>query len=190
MRYEMRFAGTGGQGIILAGLVVAEAGCSEGFNVAHAQNYGPEVRGGTSASEVIFSDEEIDYPETLELDILLALTRRACDQNISSMKSDGLIIANADFIDAVSWAKVVRIPFTSEAKKVMKDQRFANILAIGTLSVFCPLLSTASLTKAIRKRAPASTTELNLAAFQEGVQLARKVKESFKVKEVDGMTEV
>lgn len=190
MRYEMRFAGTGGQGIILSGLVVAEAGCYEGFHVAQAQNYGPEVRGGTSASEVILSDEEIDFPETLELDILLALTKRACDQNISAMKPDGLVIANADFIDAVQWPKVIRIPFTSEAKKTMKDQRYANILAIGALSVFCPLVSAASLIKAITRRTPPSFTEINLAAFQEGLQLAQKVKESFKVKEVDGIIEV
>jgi len=190
MRYEMRFAGTGGQGIILAGLVVAEAGCYEGFNVAQAQNYGPEVRGGTSASEVILSDEDIDYPETLELDILLALTKKACEQNISLMKPDGLIIANADYIDTVQWPRVVRVPFTSEAQQKMKHQRYANILALGTLSEFCPHISSDSLIRAIEKRTPAHFKDINLAAFQEGLKLARAVRGYFKVNPVNGIIEV
>lgn len=75
MRIEIRLAGSGGQGLITAGVILAEAaGIHEGKYVAQTQSYGPEARGGASRAEVIVSDEPIHYPRAQKLDILLAMT--------------------------------------------------------------------------------------------------------------------
>jgi len=81
-RYEIRIAGSGGQGIVLAGIILAKAAILDGRYVVQSQRYGPEMRGGKSISEVIVSDMGIDYPRVLKLDLLIALTQAACDQNI------------------------------------------------------------------------------------------------------------
>ncbi len=189
MRYDIRIAGAGGQGVILAGLILAEAGVFEGHHVAHTQNYGPETRGGTSNSDVVFSDEEIDYPRTLELDILLALNQRACDENLSHMKPEGILIIDADLVEKVLWGRVVKAPFSAQAKK-LGDSRMANLIALGTLTPYCPLVSAASLQKAIQKRMPASTAEVSMAAFGEGLKTGQHLKNTLQFNEIEGAIEV
>ena len=190
MRYEIRLAGSGGQGVIMAGLVLAEAGIFEGYHVIQTQNYGPEARGGTSVSEVIFSDAEIDYPKTLGLDILIAFDQRACDENLHDMKPEGLIMVDADLVDKVFWGKVVRVPFSRWSQKKYKEPKFANVLALGALAPFCVWFSTRSLRKAIVKRMPQGTVPSNLAAFQKGIELARSLKKSLIFQEIEGSVEV
>ena len=190
MRYEIRLAGSGGQGVIMAGLILAEAGIIEGYHVAQTQDYGAEARGGTSASEVILSDAEIDYPRALGLDILLAFNQRACDENLPNMKPEGLAMVDADLVDKVFWGQVVRVPFSRWSQKKYKDQRFANVLALGALTPFCAWFSPHSLRKAIAKRIPQGAVLPNLAAFQEGIKLARSLKKSLIFQEIEGSVEV
>jgi len=190
MRYEIRLAGSGGQGVILAGFILAEAGVFEKHYVVHTQNYGPETRGGTSVSEVIFSDTEIDYPRTLGLDILLALDQRACDENLPDMKPEGLVIIDSDLVEKVFWGKVVRVPFSGWAQKKFKEQKVANMLALGALVPFCAWVSSRSLRKALNKRIPPGIAQLNLSAFREGLRLARRLKKSLKFYEIEGTIEV
>ena len=83
-RYEIRLSGSGGQGLVLAGIILAEAaGIYEGKNVVQTVSYGPAARGGTSRADVVISDEEIDYPKAMGLDILLAMNQMACDESSS-----------------------------------------------------------------------------------------------------------
>ena len=84
--YEVRLAGTGGQGAILAGILLAEAAIRDGKNVAQTQSYGPEARGGASRSEVIISDDEIHYPKVIQAHITLCMSQEACDRYGSQMK--------------------------------------------------------------------------------------------------------
>ena len=74
MRTEFRLSGSGGQGILLAGIVLSEAAILEDLNVSQTQSYGPEARGGSSKAEVVISDTDIDYPKNTDPDYLLALT--------------------------------------------------------------------------------------------------------------------
>ncbi|MEA3375983.1 MAG: 2-oxoacid:acceptor oxidoreductase family protein, partial [Chloroflexota bacterium] len=79
-RYEVRLAGTGGQGTILAGIILAEAAIREGKNVVQTQSYGPEARGGASRSEIVISEGEIDHPKVLEPNVTLCMSQEACDR--------------------------------------------------------------------------------------------------------------
>ena len=190
MRYEIRLAGSGGQGIALAGVVLAEAGVLQGHYVVNTQNYGPEARGGSSISEVILGDVEIDYPKTLELDLLLALNQKACDENLCDMKPQGLVIVDSGLVDTALWGKVLRVPLSRRAQAKFNEPRFANMVALGTLVPFCPWVSSRSLSKAMANRTPPKTLQMNISAFQIGLRLGRRLRASVKFEEIEGAIEV
>lgn len=176
-RYEIRIAGSGGQGIVLAGIMLAEAAILDGRYVAQSENYGPEARGGNSISEVIVSDEEIDYPQAVELDVLVALTREACVRNLPAMKEGGLVIVDSSLVRWVPWDKVARLPFQQIATNT-GERRAINMAALGAVASLCPIVSSASLVKVMAKRLPASKVEANRLAFNEALQATDKLKDT------------
>lgn len=173
-RYEIRVAGSGGQGIILAGIMLAEAAILDGRYVAQSQSYGAEVRGGISVSEVILSDVEIDYPRALELDLLTALTQETCDRNLPNLKAEGLVIVDSDLVHRVLWGKVVSLPFGQIARGV-GEERAINMAALGAVVSFCPSVSRDSLAKVMAKRLPSAKVAANLQAFDEALKLAHNL---------------
>src|SRR5512136_1515261 len=112
-RYEIRLSGSGGQGLILMGIILAEAiGVYDGKYVAQTQSYGPEARGGSSKAEVIVSDEEIDYPKAIRLDLLLAMNQRSCDDYYKDLKPGGILIVDSTYVTQIPVAQAFQIPFT------------------------------------------------------------------------------
>jgi len=96
-RYELRFSGAGGQGLITAGIILAEAASIiEGKHAVQSQSYGPEARGGASKSEVIISDAPIDYPKATIVDACLAMTQEAADKYANGIKKGGLLLIDSD----------------------------------------------------------------------------------------------
>ncbi|RLC89501.1 MAG: 2-oxoacid:ferredoxin oxidoreductase subunit gamma, partial [Chloroflexi bacterium] len=106
-RYEVRLAGTGGQGAILAGILLAEAAVRDGKNVVQTQSYGPEARGGASRAEVVISDGEIHYPKVLQADITLCMSQEACDRYGKRMRRGGLLILDADHVTRAPTTRAV-----------------------------------------------------------------------------------
>src|SRR5512136_221743 len=101
-RYEIRFSGAGGQGLILAGVIMAEAASIyQGIQATQSQSYGPEARGGASKSEVIISDGEIDYPKAECLDLQLALTQEAFDKYHEDLRPGGWLVIDSDAVAKV-----------------------------------------------------------------------------------------
>ena len=99
MRKDIRIAGFGGQGIILAGIVIGKAATlHDNLNAVQTQSYGPEARGGASKTEVIISDEEIDYPKVQEPDIFVALSQEGLDTYLHDLKDGGILIMDPDMI--------------------------------------------------------------------------------------------
>ncbi len=190
MRYEVRLAGAGGQGLVLAGIVLAEAALMDGHIVIHSQNYGPEARGGNSISEVIISDEEIDYPRALGLDILVALNQRACNENVQDMKPTGLVIVDSTPVKKVLWGRVLRVPIQREADHVFKDPRVVNMLALGVLTPFCPMVSEGAMTKAISLRMPAASRERSLEAYKAGLENGKELQSGTHFHELEDAIEV
>ncbi len=106
-RYEIRLAGSGGQGLILAGIILAEAaGVYDGKFVCQTQSYGPEARGGASKAEVVISDAEIDYPKAIQPDVLLAMNQKSLDAFSSDLKPGGLLLVDADLVLEVPASRV------------------------------------------------------------------------------------
>ncbi|MEW5807499.1 MAG: 2-oxoacid:acceptor oxidoreductase family protein [Acidobacteriota bacterium] len=175
-RYEIRLSGSGGQGLILAGVILGEAaGIHDGKNVVQTQSYGPEARGGASRSDVIISDYEIYYPKTMKLDLLLALTKEAYDKYRGDLKDNGLLIVDSwDFKEAPENA--VFLPMVREARETLKKPMVGNIIALGVIAELSGIVSKEALTKTVLERVPKGTEEINCQALELGYSLARQFK--------------
>jgi len=174
-RYDIRLSGSGGQGLILMGIILAEAiGLYEGKFVAQTQSYGPEARGGSSKAEVVVSDAEIDYPKALKLDLLLGMNQKSCDDFYMDLKPDGLLVVDSTFVTQTPIAKAFEIPFTRIAREKLGKAMAANIVALGAISKLTSIVSPRSLEKALLARAPKGTEQLNRQALKDGMTAARK----------------
>lgn len=185
-RYEIRLSGSGGQGLVLAGIILAEAaGIYEGKNVVQTVTYGPAARGGTSRADVVVSDTEIDYPKAMGLDILLAMNQMAADESVSDLKPVGVLVVDSKLVTQVTYPRVVKIPFTQIAREKCGREQMANIVALGTLSQLIPVIppgagvvSPESMKAAVLDRIPKGTEKLNQLAFEEGVKAAVEIQKS------------
>jgi 2-oxoglutarate ferredoxin oxidoreductase subunit gamma len=174
-RYEIRLSGSGGQGLILMGIILAEAvGIYEGKFVAQTQSYGPEARGGSSKSEVIVSEEEIDYPKAMRLDLLLAMNQKACDEFYPDLKPEGILIVDSTFVTQLPVPKAYRIPFTRIAREKFNREVVANIIALGALTQLTPVVSPKAVEAAVLARVPKGTEKLNRDALRAGIAAAKK----------------
>ena len=179
-RYEIRLSGSGGQGLILMGIILAEAvGIYDGKYVAQTQNYGPEARGGSSKSEVIVSDEEIDYPKAMKLDLLLAMNQKSCDEFFPDLKSEGTLIVDSTFVAQLPTPKAFQIPFTRIAREKFKREVVANIIALGALSQLTPIVSAKAIELAVLARVPRGTEKLNRDALRAGMNAAKQAKKAW-----------
>lgn len=176
-RYEIRLGGSGGQGIILMGIILAEAiGIYDGKFVAQTQSYGPEARGGSSKSEVIVSDDEIDYPKAMKPDLLLAMNQKSCDEFYPDLKSDGLLIVDSTFVTQLPTPKAYQVPFTRIAREKFKREMVANIIALGALTELTPVVSRKAVESAVLARVPKGTEKLNRDALKAGMAAAKQAK--------------
>jgi len=177
-RFEIRLSGSGGQGLILAGIVLAEAaGVYDGKYVAQSQSYGPEARGGASKAEVVISDEEIDYPMATRPDLLLAMNQSACDAYYHDLKPEGMLVVDSTFVTNTPTTKAVRIPFTQLARQQLGREMAANIVALGALATLTKIVSPEALETAVLSRVPPGTEDLNRRALQLGSRMAQEILE-------------
>lgn len=175
-RYDIRLSGSGGQGLILMGIILAEAiGIYDGKYVAQTQSYGPEARGGSSKAEIVVSDEEIDYPEALRLDLLLAMNQKSCDDYYMDLKPDGILIVDSTFVKQVPIPRAYQIPFTQMARDMFKREMVANIIALGAISGLTSIVSVSAIQAALLARVPKGTEKLNRSALRAGIKAAKKV---------------
>lgn len=174
-RYEIRLAGVGGQGLLLAGLILAEAAAVyENKNAVQSQSYGAEARGGPSLSDVIVAEGDIDFPKVMAPDLLVALSQDAADRHVPLVKKEGLIIVDVPNVDRIATdRKVLRLPITGVAKEAT-GRPVASIVALGVLAVLTGVVSRDSIRQAVLARAPKGTEEMNLKALEAGFALAER----------------
>lgn len=166
---EIRLSGSGGQGLLLCGIILAEAAILDGKNAVQTQSYGPEARGGASKSEVIISDDDIYYPKVRKPDIFLALTQEAYDKYVGSVKENGIIIVDQSVkVSDVKCACIHSLPILDTAKNVVGKAMVANIVALGTINRITGLVSPEALENAVLSRVPKGTEDLNRKALEAG----------------------
>lgn len=178
-RYDIRLSGSGGQGLILMGIILAEAiGIHDGKFVAQTQSYGPEARGGSSKAEVVVSDQEIDYPKALKLDLLLAMNQKSCDDYYMDLKPQGILIVDSTFVNQVPVPRAFQIPFTRIAREKFTREMVANIIALGAISRLTPIVSAKAIEAAVLARVPKGTEKLNRDALRAGINAAKKIEKT------------
>ncbi len=173
---QIRLSGSGGQGLILAGIILAAAAIRDGYHVIQTQSYGPEARGGASVAEVIIGSDPIDYPHVEKADILLALTQQACDKFLPGVSEKGLVVLDLQLVETVpeTGAAVLRLPIVQTARSEVGREMVANIVALGALNSAAGLVTWTSLEEAVGERVPAEFFELNKRALEAGRILATR----------------
>lgn len=183
MNKEVRLSGSGGQGIILAGIILAEAGIIDGKNVLQTQSYGPEARGGASKAEVIIGEEDIDYPKVISPDIVLAMTQESANKYATTLKESGIILVDSTYVTNLpSYKNIYQIPITKIAKNEVGREIVSNMVALGALVGLTGVVTYEALQKAVLARIPKGTEELNKKAlnlgYEAGLELAESGKKS------------
>lgn len=167
MKKEIRICGFGGQGIVLAGVILGEAASRAGFEAVQTQSYGPESRGGAARSEVVISTEPIDYPRVSRADVLIALSQASYDSYVGEMAEDGTVVVDGDLVQAKGTDAV---PFTTTAEHVGR-KIVANMVMLGYLAALLDLVPQDVLEDTVMDNIPAGTEELNRRALQAGREL-------------------
>jgi 2-oxoglutarate ferredoxin oxidoreductase subunit gamma len=173
VKIEIRLAGTGGQGVILASVILAEAaGVHEGYEVVQTQSYGPEARGGASKADVIISSEPILFPKCRKLDVVVCLSQQAADKYLNDLKVRGTVVVDSFYVRECPRAGAICLPLTETSRSELGRELFTNIMMLGALARVTQVVKLESLEKAVASRAPARTLEINRKALALGWQLA------------------
>ena len=174
MRINIRFAGAGGQGVILSSVLLAKAyGLGENYNISQTQSYGPEARGGFCKAEVVISDEEIDYLKVDMADVFIAFNQIGYDKHISTVKKDALILINSTLVETERESSF-RIPATEMAE--LKGRPYTvNMIMLGALTKLLPKIHYPTVEAEIMETFSASMATDNLDAYRQGYEYAAEI---------------
>ncbi len=171
----VRFAGYGGQGLLTAGLILADAaGMYDKKKVIQTQSYGAEARGGASRSDVIISDEDIVFPKPDHLDILVAMNQLSVDKYSSALGEGGTLLADATFVTTITFPDYYLIPFTKIAREKLNREIVANVVALGSLVELKGVVSKGAVAKALAQRIPQAALDINRKALEAGFEAGRR----------------
>lgn len=177
-RVEIRFAGFGGQGLLLAGIMLGNAAAIRaGKNAAQTQSYGTEARGGASQCNVVIDDEPITYVGVARPDVFVCMSQEAYDKLIGDLKEGGMVFYDTSMvkIKEIPRAKQIPIPATKIAFDVLERRIVANMVILGSVIEGTNVLDADIVRDSIKDNVPEGTEELNLKAFDEGRRLYREV---------------
>ncbi len=175
-KLELRLSGSGGQGVILAAIILADAAIEQGINAIQTQSYGPEARGGASKAEVIISKNEINFPKVVTPDILLCLTQSSYDKYVATLDKSGILIVDENVnINLDVDYKIYRLPILDTAQSKLGTHMVANIISVGALYALIGegVISKEIMINSISHRVPPVTVSKNIDAFEEGIKLIK-----------------
>lgn len=174
-RFEIRFSGLGGQGIITLGKVMGQGlALGHGYNVTQTQSYGPEARGGSSKCDLVISSERISYPKAESLDILVALSQEACNSYYPYLKQGGVLVLESDLVPQPPTNRYLGLPYTALARDKVGIVQAMNTVVLGSLSYLLPFINQATMRKSLESALPPKIRAVNVKAFNLGHRLAKK----------------
>ncbi len=177
-RYEIRLAGLGGQGIVLAGVILGRAAAIyDGKNATQAQSYGPEARGGACKSEVVISETEIDYPKVENPDMIGVMCQEAYDKYVDDIKPGGIVIYDPDMVPKTKPMKGIKV-YTVPTMRIAEQtgrKIVANMVMVGAATAATGIVSQQAVEKTIEKLVPRGTEKLNISAFKAGYDHIKKI---------------
>ncbi len=177
MNKNIRICGFGGQGVILAGFILGKAACVfSDFNAVQSQSYGPEARGGAARSEVIVSDEKIGYPRPTSIDIMVAMAQEAFNTYRDDLEDDVVIIIDPDLVPNHDIGTPL---YKIRAQKIAQDlgnKIVTNIAMVGAIAGIFDIIPAEAVKKAVIDSVPKRFTQLNINAFENGLEAGRNAR--------------
>jgi 2-oxoglutarate ferredoxin oxidoreductase subunit gamma len=173
MLTEIRIAGFGGQGVILATHILGRAAAvHENRYATMTQSYGPEARGGAASAALIVSDEPVLFPYVAHPDILVVMSQEAYTRFTPGVKEGGYLLVEEDLVrldHTAQGLKIYGIPATRFAEELGKKM-VLNVIMTGFLCAITGAVSAEAARKAVEESVPARFRELNLRAFDKGFE--------------------
>ncbi len=172
-RKEILLTGAGGQGLILASIVLAEAAVNDNKNVVQTQSYGPEARGGASMAGVIIDVDTIDYPKVTKPSILLCMNETSFNKYLPKVDTDCTVFVDSTFVKGPfrDDYQIASFPITRTAREELGREVVANMLALGVINAATALIDRHIFRDSIFRLAPRGSGELNQRAFDAGYHL-------------------
>ena len=178
-RCRIIFSGSGGQGVITASIIIAEAAVLyEGLNAVQAQTYGPEARGGATRSDVVIADGDIRYPKVIQPNVLVCLNQKAYNKFSGTIRPGGLLLTDSHFVKQerkVDARQVGLGMYDAVMEKIGKPIVF-NICVLGAMIGLTNLLKTESIIKVLETKIPPDFMDINKRALKIGLSLAKEYK--------------
>ncbi len=171
---RVRLSGRGGQGIMLAGTLLAEAAMQDGLHVVQTQSYGPEARLGAAKSEVVISTRDIAFPEVLVPDLVLCLSRDAYLKFGRKVADGGVVLLEEAILKDVPDAKGQVLPLRATARD-LGNELSLNVVGLGALVAITQAVSRDGLRSALRHRMKPEYLDLNIGALEAGFALGEAI---------------
>ncbi len=178
MRKEIVFAGFGGQGIILMGVILAQM--MENFpdlQVTQAQSYGPVSRGGACRTDVVISDQKINFPKSARPDLMIFMSEESVRRYLQEGDPEKtLVIYDSTLVRSIPapYKKTFPVPATQVAEEDLKSRIVANMFMLGAVIEMVAPGSFDVLQQVVRKSVPPKSEALNVKALEAGYEFARK----------------
>ena len=174
MHKEIRIAGFGGQGIVLAGYILGKAlSLYDGLEAVMTQSYGPEARGGASSANIVVSDEPIDYPFVQRPDILVAISQEAYTKFRPTTKPKSIILIDGDLVNTFEDDRPLEVPATRFAEELGR-RIVTNVVMMGFFTAITKVVSRGAMEKAIETSVKSKTVPLNMNAFAKGYEFGSR----------------
>ena len=178
-RCRLVFSGSGGQGVITAAIILAEAAVlHENLTATQAQAYGPEARGGATRSDIIISDSPIRYPKVTQPNVLVCLTQEAYNKFNPIVRPGGMLLTDTRYVKmhAKVDARQIQLPMYKTVMDEIGKPIVFNICMLGAVIGLTDVVSTDSIMKVLKTRIPAGFIDLNQKALELGLAMGKKVK--------------
>jgi 2-oxoglutarate ferredoxin oxidoreductase subunit gamma len=173
-RIRLVFTGSGGQGVITAAIILAEAAViHEGMNATQSQSYGAAARGGSTRSDIIISNDEINFPEVTQPNILVCLTQDAYNSYSSIIRPGGILLTDSRYVQITRKvdAKQIELPMYDKVMEEIGKPVVFNICVLGTLISITEVIKPKSVIASVVSKVPKDFVDLNSRAFELGMEL-------------------
>ena len=172
----VKIAGFGGQGVVLASIILGRAALVDGKYATQTASYGSESRGGECKSEVVISSDKIDYPLVDKVQTLVVMSQPALSKYVDDLLPGGTLLVDPDMVKEMPHREginVIKVPATKMAENLGR-RIVANMVMLGALQEHMKIVSKDALLQAAKENVPPRTVDLNVKAIEEGIRLVRK----------------
>lgn len=180
IHFEARFGGVGGQGVMLAGKILAYGMVVlEGCKAIQTPTYTAQVRGGATKVDVVIDSEHVEYPKTEHVDFFLSLHQKSFDIYFKEMKPDAIVVIDPNLTKKIPenlTQKIIKLELVEIAKKELGKALFAAVIAVGMVASLTGIISEKNIIQSVLDNAPKGTEELNKKAVMLGIELGKKYK--------------